>query len=89
MNNGNEKLPFTLYHMAYCPYCVAVRKAMDTMGLDIELRDISNNPDFRSQLVQGGGKPQVPCLKIEEADGKVNWLYESGDIIKYLRNYIK
>jgi len=34
--------------------------------------------------MQGGGKTQVPCLRIEQAGGEVEWMYESDDIIRYL-----
>ena len=33
----------------------------------------------------GGGKRQVPCLRIEATPGEVQWLYESMDIIAYLQ----
>ena len=56
------------------------------MELDIELRDINSIPEFASELIAGGGKPQVPCLRIESADGDVRWLYESMDIIQYLQD---
>ncbi|RLW70923.1 MAG: glutaredoxin, partial [gamma proteobacterium symbiont of Stewartia floridana] len=36
------------------------------------------------ELQQFGGKLQTPCLKIEQQDGD-RWLYESDDIIRYLR----
>ena len=35
-------------------------------------------------LVDQGGKFQVPCLRIEH-EQQVTWLYESDEIIKYLR----
>lgn len=34
-------------------------------------------------LLQGGGKGQVPCLRIE-SEGQVEWMYESDEIINYL-----
>lgn len=39
----------------------------------------------RMELVQGGGKGQVPCLRIETEQGEVRWMYESDDIIKYIQ----
>ena len=38
---------------------------------------------YQSELVAGGGKGQVPCLRIEKEDGQIQWMYESNDIIKY------
>ena len=49
----------------------------------IQLKDKSANPLFQDELVQLGGKSQVPCLFI---DGKP--LYESGDIIDWLQNNV-
>lgn len=72
-----------LYQYAACPFCVKVRRAIRRLGLNIELRDARNDPRFRRELEQEGGRQQVPCLRIEEA-GEVTWLYESGDIIAWL-----
>lgn len=38
-------------------------------------------------LVQGGGKGQVPCLRIEDESGSVSWMYESGDILRYINQH--
>ena len=62
------------------------REAIKYIDLDIEQRDILKEPKFRKELVAGGGKKQVPCLKIEEENGAIQWLYESRDIIKYLQS---
>ena len=35
------------------------------------------------ELVEGGGRQTVPCLRIEAEDG-VRWMYESLDIMRYL-----
>jgi len=31
----------------------------------------------------------VPCLRIEKPDNSVEWLYESSDIIVYLKSQFK
>ncbi|QYJ77649.1 glutaredoxin family protein [Shewanella acanthi] len=71
-----------LYQYPACPFCVKVRRAMRRQGLNIQTRDAKQSP-FKEELQNLGGKQQVPCLRIEEA-GKVQWLYESKDIIQYL-----
>ena len=38
-----------------------------------------------NELLKKGGKRKVPCLRIEK-DGKVQWMYNSKDIIVYLQN---
>ena len=63
------------------------RKALSQLDIDVVQRDVMQKPKFRSELMAGGGKTQVPCLRIEGEGGKVSWMYESGDIIKYLRRY--
>ncbi len=73
-----------LYQYAACPFCVKTRRAIRRLGLNIELRDAKNNPQYRAELEQQGGKQQVPCLRIQESDGSIRWLYESGDIIDFL-----
>lgn len=50
---------------------------------DLELNNTSDRQQAQA-LMQGGGKTQVPCLRIEQADGSVEWMYESDDIIRYL-----
>lgn len=76
----------TLYHKEYCPYCHRVRDAMTRMGLDIPLKDTGDDRTAHRELVTGGGMSQVPCLRIENPNGKVEWMYESADIVEYLRD---
>lgn len=74
-----------LYHFTQCPYCIKVRLALWWMKLDIPLKNIHKRPDYKEELVAGGGKKQVPCLRIETAGNTVRWLYESDDIIRFLK----
>ncbi|CBV43051.1 glutaredoxin family protein [Halomonas elongata] len=73
-----------LYQFWSCPYCVRVRREITRLALTIEIRDTRLDPEHRRALLEGGGKVQVPCLRIEEG-GETRWLYESSDIIGYLR----
>lgn len=82
INAQTEKL--ALYQYAACPFCVKVRRAMKRNGLNIETRDAKRSEQFKEELVKGGGQLKVPCLRIEEENGDVRWMYESGDIISYL-----
>lgn len=79
-----ETARLALYEFASCPYCVRVRRALKRLALDIERRDIWRDPARRDELVAGGGKEQVPCLRITDEDGGVHWMYESADIVRYL-----
>ncbi|GAB6041919.1 glutathione S-transferase N-terminal domain-containing protein [Endothiovibrio diazotrophicus] len=73
-----------LYQFHACPYCGRVRRAIANLDLEIEIRDIRRDASHRDGLVREGGSSQVPCLRIEEDDGTVRWLYESYDIVRYL-----
>jgi glutaredoxin len=73
-----------LYHFPTCPFCLKTRRVMRRLSLDIELRDARNDAAHRAALVAGGGKPQVPCLLIADAQGRPTWLYESNEINAYL-----
>jgi len=75
---------YSLYHYRACPFCAITRSALQNIDLEVTERDIQKNADYRSELIHSGGKSQVPCLKIE-ADGREQWLYESQDIIHYLK----
>ena len=74
-----------LYHYMSCPFCMRVRNAIEQMSLNIEHRDIQRDQTHRQDLLEGGGKTQVPSLRITHDDGRVEWMYESLDIINYLK----
>lgn len=54
----------------------------DRKDLNIELRSTSDRQNA-ADLMKGGGKTQVPCLRIDDGSGNVQWMYESNDIIRY------
>ncbi len=74
-----EKL--TLYVGTTCPFCKKVESFMEEKGIDsVEIKNIDEDKEAREYLIEKGGKKQVPCLFIGEEP-----LYESLDIIKYLK----
>ena len=79
----------SMYQFKACPFCVKVRRELKRHALHIELRDAKNNAQYKAQLTQEGGRHKVPCLRIEQADGAVEWLYESNDIIARLKSQFK
>jgi glutaredoxin len=88
-NNDQQKVieaklkKLSIYEFVMCPFCIKVRRHMHRQNLPIELKDAKESP-YREELQNGGGKIQVPCLKIENEDGSIKWMYESSDIIQYL-----
>ena len=75
-----------LYNSASCWFCARVRQTIDKLGIDVEIRDAIGDAQHRAALLAGGGKTQVPCLRIEDSDGQVRWMYESADICRYLED---
>lgn len=73
-----------LYEMQACPYCVKVRREIKRLSLNIKRMNVKENPDNKEKLIADGGKFQVPCLNIQDSNNET-WLYESEDIINYLR----
>lgn len=73
-----------LYHFKMCPFCVKTRRQIHRLALTIENRDARNDPQWNEELVNEGGKYQVPCLKITAPDGTVEWMYESIEINQFL-----
>ncbi len=86
MSLSSQTPSFSLYHYHSCPFCAFTRSAMKHIDIDVEERDIAKNPAYRAELIKGGGRAQVPCLKIESKGG-VRWLYESQDIVRYLQSH--
>ena len=73
-----------LYQFQQCPFCVKTRRQIHRLALNIEKRDARNDSQWNQELINDGGKYQVPCLKITAADGSVQWMYESTEINQYL-----
>ncbi|WP_440055153.1 glutaredoxin family protein [Pseudoalteromonas sp. T1lg65] len=73
-----------LYQFKACPFCVKVRRAAKREGIKLATRDAKGDEQYRQELLEQGGKIKVPCLRIEQQD-KVTWMYESNDIIAYLK----
>lgn len=79
-----QQKTLALYYYDSCPYCAKTKKAISRLGLKITMKNIQQNKQDRIELLQQGGKMQVPCLRIDNSKGKTQWLYESDDIIAYL-----
>ena len=74
---------YQLFKTDFCGFCHRVRQFVETNEIDVQLRDTMRDADAFRELVQGGGRTTVPCLRIERGDC-VEWMYESMDIMRYL-----
>lgn len=85
VKKGKQIEGHQLYYFSACPYCIIVRLALWWLGLKVPLKNIVSQPENSIDLISGGGKNQVPCLRIENEGGDVRWMYESTEIIRYLK----
>ena len=75
----------SLYGYPQCPFCQRVLRAIEALGLEIELRNTLLEPERRDELIAALGRGTVPVLRIEDAgEGEVEWLPESAEIVAYL-----
>lgn len=73
-----------LFYKPSCPFCQKVFAYSDAAGIEFDLRDMSEYPEFIDELIEKGGQKQVPFLIDTERDVK---MYESDDIIAYLKEH--
>lgn len=77
--------PLVLYYRDDCPYCWNVLSYLNDHKRELPMKEINSSEVISNELISGGGKRQVPCLRIRENNGnKITWLYQSAEIIKYL-----
>ena len=74
----------TLYEFRACPFCVMVRRFLKKNNIVLDIKDAKRDKDYAQEVISGGGKLQVPCLRIEKSPEDVEWMYESKDIVKFL-----
>tara|TARA_B110000495_G_C22618094_1_gene368502 strand:- start:124 stop:453 length:330 start_codon:yes stop_codon:yes gene_type:complete len=75
-----------LYMTSICPFCIYVRSAISALGLDVEMRNIHEEQHF-NDLIAARNQATVPVLRITypSENKEENWLAESMDIVKYLK----
>lgn len=77
-----EAPPIELYQKEACPFSHAVRKRLSDLGIDFIAHNVSpDQPLKHEQLVQAGGKDQIPFL-VDHSTGVK--LYERRAILEYL-----
>jgi glutaredoxin len=74
----------TLYQLYACPFCIKTRRALHRLNLPMQTKAVNVGSPFREELEQGGGRIQVPCLRIKKQGSDDVWMYESTDIIGFL-----
>jgi glutathione S-transferase len=73
---------FILYFKPTCPFCQRVLQTAENLGVEFDLKDITESDAIADELIAKGGKRQVPFLVDTEKDVS---MYESSDIIDYIK----
>ena len=63
-----------LYHFNGCPFCTLVRREIEALGIDVELRDIYADTKYFEELLEARGRTTVPVLRITSTDGDERWM---------------
>jgi glutaredoxin 3 len=70
------------YYRSTCFWCNRVIDVLKALKVPVIYKDISLDKAAKRELIQIGGKQQVPCLFV---DGHP--IYESKDIIQWLKDH--
>lgn len=79
----------TFYYRRTCPFCVYVKRFLTKNKITVNEKDISSDRSALKKLVNEGGKQQVPAITIANEAGKVEWIYESQDIVQTIASIAK
>lgn len=77
---------FILYYKPTCPFCQRVLQMAENLHIPLERKDVSESEEAAAELLEKGGKATVPFLVDNERGVS---MYESSDIIDYLREHGK
>jgi glutathione S-transferase len=77
-----DLVPLTLYNMEGSPFCRNVREVLSELDLEFVVRNMPKGSPKRAELIERGGKFQVPYL-VDPNHNKE--MYESDDITDYLQ----
>jgi len=81
----DELSAYTLYEFKSCPFCIRVRRKLQKLNLSVNIKDAKVEGPDREDLLKGGGRVKVPCLRIKQGDtGLDQWMYESKTIMAFL-----
>ena len=50
------------YYKPTCPFCQKVLNFMKIKGISLPLKNVDEHQEGRKELMEIGGKAQVPCL---------------------------
>ena len=80
-----SNIQYSLYYYDSCPFCVRVLRSLQSLSVDVELRNILSDTQHRTALQQATGRSMVPCLRIDNGSDS-QWMFESMDIMRFLQS---
>jgi glutathione S-transferase len=75
---------FTLYYKPSCAFSQRVLQMAENLNVSLDLKDVSESEEAMAELIEKGGDSQTPFLVDTETGA---FMYESSDIIDYLREH--
>ena len=73
-----------LYHFQASPFAARVRGALAKFQVEIPMHDVLESNKAWKELIAGGKRDRVPCLKVTEPGAPDRWIYESLEIVKFI-----
>ena len=68
------------------PFLYQGVQEMRRLSLPVARMYVQKDGKNREDLTRAGGQTKVPCLKITDQAGNSQWMYDSKEIIAYLRS---
>jgi glutaredoxin 2 len=78
-------MKFALYYYDSCPFCQRVLRVLPNLNVEVEKRNVISSSEHRKEHYEATGRSTVPCLRMEDDNGQVTWMFESADIIRFLQ----
>lgn len=75
----SEITQLELFKFDSCPFCQLVMNHIELKGIEVQYRDILDDPAQRERLIKDTGRKTVPCLYINNHP-----MFESRDIIQWI-----
>ena len=80
---GDARL--ALYYFDACRSCQMVLRVLESLEVEVEMRDVFADPQHRADPIGARGRATVPVLRITEVGGTDRWIPESRDIARCLQ----
>lgn len=77
-----NNMKITIYSTATCPYCISLKKWLDSKSIEYTSYDIEKNPIAAQNMLRLSNQQSVPFSTVEDNDGKITNVF-GFDIKKF------